>query len=282
MTDTFNCYFCKSGVFSVIADKEEMRFGCYGFPKKIFKCLDCGLAQLYPQWTDEELKMLYAKYSQKSDFPGARPKQTISLYLKKYLRKSDFVLEIGCGSGDNLKSLRKKGYNVIGIDKDPTVCDGKVILNYDFQDFTQSKDKFDCIYAIQVFEHIRGPHRFIEWLYASLKKEGRFLLELPNIHDPLLELYRIDNFKKFYWYPYHLFFYDRQALENIFREFTNIKIEVRLLQRYGLINHLRWLIFKKPGNFNWDIPLLDDIYKFILTRLFNVSDTLLILGKKNE
>jgi SAM-dependent methyltransferase len=276
------CFYCRNDDFSVIADKEQMRFGCYGLEKKILKCLRCGLVQLLPRWTDDELKMLYAKYSQKSDFPGARPKQTISSYLTKYLKKSDSILEVGCSFGDNLKRLKKKGYKIIGIDKDPTVCDGKDILNHDYKDFPLQKDRFDGIYAIQVFEHISDPYGFIEWLYASLKEKSRFLLELPNIDDPLLELYKVDNFRKFYWYPYHLFFYDRKTLNNIFKKFPKIKIKVRLLQRYGLINHLRWLMFKRPGNFNRNIPVLDDIYKFVITRVFKVSDTLLVIGEKNE
>jgi len=276
------CFYCQNDVFSIIANKEQIRFGCYGFEKNILKCLRWGLVQLLPRWIDDELKILYAKYSQKRDFPGARPKQTISSYLTKYLKKSDSILEVGCSFGDNLKRLNKKGYKIIGIDKDPTVCDRKDILNYDYKDFPLQKDRFDCIYAIQVFEHISDPYEFIEWLYASLKEKGRFLLELPNIDDPLLKLYKVNNFRKFYWYPYHLFFYDGKTLNNIFKKFPKIKIKVRLLQRYGLINHLRWLIFGRPGNFNWNIPVLDDVYKFIITRVFKVSDTLLVIGEKNE
>lgn len=276
------CFYCQNEYFSVIAGKEQIRFGCYGFEKKIIKCSHCGLAQLYPQWSDEELKNLYARYSQKSDFTGAKPKKTISPYLKRYLKKSYSILEVGSGFGYNLKKLNGQGYKIRGIDKDPTVCDGKVILNYDFQDFILRGEKFDYIYGIQVFEHIRNPYSFIECLDASLKEKGKFLLEVPGIDDPLLTLYKVSNFNKFYWYPYHLFFYNYQSIGNIFRKFPKFKIKIRLLQRYGLINHLRWLIFGRPGNFNQNIPLLDDIYKYILTTFFKVSDTLLIFGEKNE
>jgi hypothetical protein len=41
-------------------------------------------------------------------------------------------------------------------------------------------------------------------------------------------------------------------------------------------------MFKRPGNFNRNIPVLDDIYKFVITRVFKVSDTLLVIGEKNE
>jgi len=282
MDKTANCYLCNSNDFSLVANKEQIRFGCYGFDKQFLKCNTCGLIQLVSPWTEEELKHLYAQYSQKRDFVGAKPKQTISAYLGKYLKKADRILEIGCSFGDNLRKLQKKGYDVLGIDRDPTVCDGKLILNYDLKDYVYKGEKFDFIYAIHVFEHIANPRVFIEQLCSSLKENGRFLLEVPSAEDPLLRLYNIDNFKKFYWYPYHLFFYEQNTIEQLFREFKCLDVKIVRLQRYGLINHLRWLIFRRPGNFNPNIPLIDQIYKFILTKILKVSDTLVIIGQKKE
>ena len=72
----------------------------------------------------------------------------------------------------------------------------------------------------------------------------------------------------------------KEILEKLLRRFSNVEFKINLKQRYGLINHLRWLLFKKPGNFNNSIPIVDSIYKLILTRLFGVSDTLVIVGQK--
>lgn len=279
MAEKFNCYLCKNETFSIVARQEQIRFNCYGFKKQVVRCLRCALVQLYPLWTNGELRDLYLKYSQISDFVGYKPKKSISYYLGRYLAKSDYVLEVGCGFGDNIKRLNKLGYRVAGIDKDPTVCDGKTVLNYDFKDF-QPREKFDFIYTIHVFEHIADPRGFIKWMYDNLKEQGKFLLEIPSVDDPLLEIYNIDNFRNFYWYPYRLFFYNRDSIVKMFEEFYNIKIKIKFLQRYGLINHLRWLILKRPGNFNSHIPMLDNIYKYILTGIFKASDTLLVIGEK--
>lgn len=278
----FTCYLCGNKGFSIIADKDLIRFNCYGFNKRILRCSKCGLLQLYPQWTGNELENLYSRYSKKKDFKNYKTKHTITPYLTKYIKKSDKILEIGCGSGDNIRRLNKKGYNVIGIDKDPTVCDGRLIFNYDFKDFNAKEKKYDFIYAIQVFEHVPDPKKFITWLTNSLEKNGRFLLELPNIDDPLLKIYNNKNFNKFYWYPYHLFFYNKNTIRNLFENFSSLLIKINLFQRYGLINHLRWIIFGKPGNINFHLPILDDIYKFVLTKLLSTSDTLIIWGKRNE
>ncbi|MCX5706021.1 MAG: class I SAM-dependent methyltransferase [Candidatus Omnitrophica bacterium] len=280
MSENFKCYLCGNKNYSVVAKKDQMRFGCYGYDKQVVKCSDCALTQLHPMWNEEELVKLYSQYSQKEDFVGAKRKKTVTSYLRKYLKKKDFILEVGCSFGDNLQKLRGNGYNAIGIDKDPTVCDGKTRLNFDFKDFKGDGHRLDFIYAIQVLEHMRDPREFICWISDNLKSNGRLLLEFPNIDDPLLSIYNLREFQSFYWYPYHLFFYNRKTIEKIFRNFDDLEIDIKLIQRYGLANHLRWIFLRRPGNFNADIPIFDHIYKFVLTKIFKVSDTLLIVGRK--
>lgn len=275
----FKCYLCKHGDYSVMAEADNIRFGCFGFDKKVVKCLDCGLVQLFPQWTEAELKDLYSKYWEKQDFPGQKKKVKISAYLDRYLEKGDTVLEIGCGWGDNLRRLRDKGFAVIGIDKDSAVCDGETILNYDIYDFQYGK-KFDFIYGIHLLEHIPDPRSFISWLINNLKEKGSFVLELPNLDEPLRTLYKNKRFEKFYWYPYHLFFYNADSVKKLMAEYPQVKVEVGFVQEYGLINHLRWWLLGRPGNININIPVIDYLYKAMLTRMFGKSDTLIIVGKK--
>lgn len=274
-----SCNYCKGQEFETKADKSQIRFECFGFEKRVVKCVNCGLIQLLPPWSEKELKGLYAKYWQKQDFAGQKRKVKISTYLEKYLCSGDSILEIGCGHGDNLKRLAARGYKVLGLDKDPSVCDGKLILQGDIYDFHPIQ-KFDFIYGIHLFEHIADPRRFIQWLLEHLNPQGRFLLEMPNVDDPLLTIYKVENFKKFYWYPYHLFFYAPQTLKKLFSEFGRLRTQVKLRQEYGLLNHLRWKIFQRPGNLNFKIPILDALYAFILHRFWGKSDTLIIWGEK--
>ncbi len=96
----------------------------------------------------------------------------------------------------------------MGIDKDPKVCDNILIFNKDFQELDQDQDKYDFIYSIHVMEHIRNPKLFIRKIIDSLTPKGRFIIEVPNVDDPLLSVYKIEEFNKFYWYPYHLYYYN--------------------------------------------------------------------------
>ena len=277
----FNCYQCGSKNSVTVATQDDIRFRCYGHEKSVLKCALCRLVQLYPQWTEEELDDLYDSYNQKGDFKGYKPKNEYRYYLEDYLSRSHKVLEVGCGRGYEVKRLREVGFNVVGVDKDPSVCDGVIVKNYDYRDY-KPEEKFDFIYAIHVFEHVLDPTEFITWILNNLKSDGEFLLEFPNVDDPLLTVYRNKAFKTFYWYPYHVFFYNARSIADIFSRFPNVKIKTKLSQRYNLINHLRWLLFGKPGNWNFKIPVIDHIYHFILKRIFKKSDTMIIHGTKNE
>ena len=274
----FKCYLCGGNNERTVAASRQMRFGCYGYDKKVVECAGCGLVQLYPQWTPGELDELYSKYWQKQDFPGQKKKVKISDYIDRFIKKGDSILEIGCGWGDNLKRLRSKGYDVTGIDKDPAVCDGNIVLQYDIKDYKLGK-KFDFIYGIHLFEHMSDPRSFIGAVADKLKDNGSFLLEVPSLDDPLLKLYKIKRFNEFYWYPYHLFFYDKVSIKILFNYHPELEIKIYPIQQYGLINHLRWLIFRRPGNWNAHIPVLDDIYKSILVRILGHCDTMVVHGK---
>lgn len=250
---------------TVVALKDEMRFRCFGVEKVIIKCSRCGLVQLIPQWTERELDCLYSAYWKKEDFKGQKRKVKIAKYLPKYLRRGDCILEVGNGWGDNIKYLRGKGYWVVGIDKDQQL---KGEIKADVFSYKADR-KFDFIYSLHFLEHLPDPLRFIRWMEDNLAEGGRWLIEIPSLNNPLLKL---KSFRKFYWYPYHLFFFSKSTIQMMLPD-----AKAKLVQEYGIINHLRWLLRGKPGNWNPHIPLIDDIYKWIITKK-GYGDTLIVTG----
>lgn len=281
-----NCYHCHNDLsyqVEIIVDSTEMRFNCYDQDKVIVKCSYCDLVQLIPQWTDEELNKIYSQYSKKEDFKGHKIKEhDYPKYLDKYIKKNDIILEIGCSFGNNVISLKELGYNIYGFDKDPTVCDEKTIFNLDNSILgnEEYKDTFNVIYGIHLLEHIKDPIKFLNECHNALKEKGKLILEFPNIEEPLLTIWKNKIFNLFYWIPDHLFFYTPQTIKELLKNTYFKTYKIIRKQRYGIINHLNWLIRKKPCNFNVEFSLLDIGYKFILTNFFKKSDTLILVLEK--
>jgi len=72
-----------------------------------------------------------------------RTKVNLAIKLAN-LKKDDFILDFGCGSGWLKNRLRKKGYHVIGYDITPEQSD--------IEDYTRVKPK--KIFVMDVFEHL--------------------------------------------------------------------------------------------------------------------------------
>jgi len=258
-----------------LIQSNEMRFNCFNQNKSIFRCEKCNLIQLLPQWTDLELEELYKKYGSKEDFTKSKRKIKISKYLLKYTNPKESCFEIGCGAGDNIKFLNDNERNAIGIDKDSTISNPNIVNSDLFEYETESK--FDFIYSIHSLEHFTDPKKMLSWISNHLKENGSFLIEVPNVEEPLLSVYKIKEFEKFYWYPYHLFFFSPNTITSLL---SNFNLKIKRIQTYGIWNHLRWIFFKIPHNINPTIPIIDPIYKFILTKILKKSDTLLVIGRK--
>lgn len=270
----YNCGSC-SWYLSKIVPYNEMRFECFGRSDKgVYHCRRCGFIQLLSQWTEDEVDELYKKYSQKKDFVDQMVKRNVNKELKKYFSKKDLILEVGCGRGDNIEYYRNLGYNVVGVEKDETVS-SRYIRNIDIFDY-DTVVKYDVIYALHVLEHMNDPKAFIEHLKSLLAPGGIMIFEVPNVNDPLLTIYGSKAYDRFYWYPYHHFFFSPTTFEDLLKV-CELDCKGVLKQRYGVINHLRWLLFKRPGNFNTHIPIVDWLYKQILLKLFRKSDTLFMV-----
>lgn len=262
----FSCYYCGCGD----AVRVARRTARLGDGQVVSRCFRCGLVQMFPPTEPS-----YDGYSEKEDFKGQKPRLRISRYLPKLLgKKTGIIVEVGCGRGDNVRWLRELGFKgVFGIDKDPAVT-GAAIINRDWREYG-GVIKHRAVYGIHFLEHVADPIGFMRWVRKVLKKNGTFIFEVPSIEDPLLALYKNRAFRDFYWYKYHMFFYNKRTLEMVLH---GPGFRVIRRQEYGIVNHLRWALFGRPGNWNPTIPILDRIYKRILI-LLGYSDSLIVVGK---
>ncbi len=93
--------------------------------------------------------------------------QTITPILNKYLPKHRKILEAGCGLGRWIFYLRKRGFDIIGIDLANAAIE--TVKRFDpstpiyFDDVNNTKypdHHFDAIISLGVVEHFEvGPHK---------------------------------------------------------------------------------------------------------------------------
>jgi SAM-dependent methyltransferase len=113
-------------------------------------------------------------------------------WLSHHLRRSDRVVELGCGTGYMISlPLRIRGYDVRGVDLDvPSIEYGRRVLcaagldpaHLEARDLRDIDGPFDAVIASEVLEHL-DDDELIEALAvigAKLARGGRLLVTVPS------------------------------------------------------------------------------------------------------
>jgi 2-polyprenyl-3-methyl-5-hydroxy-6-metoxy-1,4-benzoquinol methylase len=137
----------------------------------------------------------------------------------KFIKPSDFLLDVGCGDGLFLKEMKKKGMeNLFGIDfaaRDgiKNEKDGINIENATIDEFSNRNiGKFDVVACFQVLEHITEVRRFMEGCLQCLKPSGLLIIAVPNSHP---YIYKHDLYHTLNLPPHHAGLWDKSALEKL-------------------------------------------------------------------
>ena len=132
------------------------------------------------------------------------------------------------------------------------------------------------IYSEIYNQSIKNPEEFWEnvsndiFWYKKPKKilnksRGFLHIEIPSLENPLISLYKIPEFRNFWFQEPHKYYFTSQSVKDLLLE-AGFKIEnMSLDQLTGLPNHFNWLYKKSPmkdksesvNPFN-SIPITDD------------------------
>ena len=109
-------------------------------------------------------------------------------YLKEILNETDTILDIGAGNGVFVYSLRKLGYNAKGIEPDENHAkyareELKIPVATGFAQDINNLESFDVITLHHVLEHLTDPAVELKNISRMLKREGYFVVEVPNAED---------------------------------------------------------------------------------------------------
>lgn len=113
-------------------------------------------------------------------YPGTHQQ---ALNLVKDLDKNIKIVDLGCGRGDIVKQLRKKGFRNILYSDIKNQFDGRV-KPMDFNKKLKFKDdSFDLVVSTEVIEHLENKYFFFREVKRILKKKGIFIFSSPNIYN---------------------------------------------------------------------------------------------------
>lgn len=135
------------------------------------------------------------------------------------LNSNSRILDVGCGSGQRLLNLRKKGLHHLEgvepfIENDIHYANGVVIHNCELSSLANKSDKqgyFDLIMMHHSLEHIPDQHLIMESVQQLLSGHGKLLIRIPVCSSYAWEHYghnwvQLDA-------PRHLYTHSRKSIE---------------------------------------------------------------------
>lgn len=145
------------------------------------------------------------------------------VFLRRFsaFRQGTSLLDIGCGTGEFLNEVGKRGAECWGVDSD-SVDIGiareafglKNIFAMKFEDFFEKTDlpKFDIVTFFEVLEHLDNPREFVLNVRRILKPGGSIVMSTPYRERMWADAYEWD------LPPYHLSRWNERSIANLFKK----------------------------------------------------------------
>jgi len=236
-----NTYFCKSNIFyqnntlqhtkCLITQTEDL-YPLKGYEKNyLVKSKSSGFVFCSKIPTDEEIYNHYNNYpigyGADSAITTIRINEVLDGFEK--FRKTNKMLDVGCGPGLFLIEAKKRGWEVYGTeftDNQLTYLKNKGIntLKGKLSDDSFENELFDVIISSEVIEHINNPVEEIQQFYRLLRKGGVVYITTPNFNA--LERYLLKGDYEIIEYPEHLCYYTPKTINLLLTQngFEKLKI----------------------------------------------------------
>lgn len=186
------------------------------------RCKNCGFIFAKAIPTEDELIENYRNYG-RADYESPITVKRYNEILDKLepFRKTNRLIDVGCGIGFFLSVAKQRGWEVYGTeytDEAVKICSAKGIemkkgsLNPE----NYPPDFFDVVTSFQVIEHINTPKDEIKKFNQILRSGGVCYITTPNIKS-VVHSY-LGNQWNVICYPEHLSYFSPKTLAKTFRE----------------------------------------------------------------
>ncbi|MEI9959159.1 MAG: class I SAM-dependent methyltransferase [Ferruginibacter sp.] len=128
------------------------------------------------------------------------------------------ILDIGCGTGAFLNTMKEAEWNITGLEPD-AIARAKATELYNIhpqepqQLFELTPASFNAITLWHVLEHVHELHAYIKQIEKLLAHDGKAFIAVPNYTSKDADIY------KEYWAAYdvprHLYHFSPQSMETL-------------------------------------------------------------------
>lgn len=115
-----------------------------------------------------------------------RRERALSTRLQLPFVRGGRFLDVGCGSGRQLRAMHALGWQVLGLEPDAMAVerarqDGHEVRQGDLLSARFEADSFDAVSMLHVIEHLVEPARQLQECRRILRPGGRLVLVTPNV-----------------------------------------------------------------------------------------------------
>jgi SAM-dependent methyltransferase len=104
-------------------------------------------------------------------------------HVEQLLRPHHRVLDVACGDGAFVASIRDRVRDAVGIDTNAEATrdgQGRAVLRQSVEEYARDHhEQFDLVSAFQVIEHVASVMPFVRASYACVKPGGVLVLSVP-------------------------------------------------------------------------------------------------------
>ena len=189
------------------------------------------------------------------------------------------ILDVGCASGGNLKSLDPK-HDLYGIDlskeaiKTAKERDLKNVFVANAENFPFKDNEFDLIICSDLLEHVKDDQIVLNEIYRVLKKDGKAVIGVPAFNSLWTEFDEINQ---------HYRRYTRKRFKSIIKN-TDFKIKRFSYWNFSIFLPVFFIrSLKRIGIFKterYDIEIPNNFINTILTKIIKFENLLITKGLK--
>ena len=145
-------------------------------------------------------------------------------------RKTNRLLDIGCGAGNLLQAARKNGWNAQGLDVSPSAIKhvrqlGFEVFQGELQNAGLPAQQFDVITAAEILEHLSDPRLLLLEVSRLLRPGGLFWTTTPHARGLSARLLGLN--WRCVWPPEHLQLFSAKGMKTLLRDVGFKQIRVR-------------------------------------------------------